>query len=95
MKRHAGQWQNHSALLQDDVTARLIVFPPCGTKRRRLLLRLYASIELDAVTATPLLADVIITTTAGRLLREFFEIWWHGCCYIDCADAASASTYAR
>jgi len=27
MKRHAGQWQNHSALLQDDVTARLIVFP--------------------------------------------------------------------
>jgi len=27
MKRHAGQWQNHSALLEDDVVARLIVFP--------------------------------------------------------------------
>jgi len=53
------------------------------------------SIELDAVTATPLLTDVIITTTAGRLLREFFEIWWHGCFYIDCTDAASTSTYAR
>jgi len=31
-----------------------------------------ASIELDAVTATPLLADVSITTTAGQLLSEFF-----------------------
>jgi len=69
IKCHAGQWQHHMPLLQDDITARLIV-SPCGTKKQ--IPSPLSVMLIDTVTATPLLADVIITTTASQLLCEFF-----------------------
>jgi len=71
MKRNAGQWQHHTALLQDDVAARLM--SPCTSKRGMPSPSSVASIECDAVTSTPpLLANVIISNTTGQLLSEFF-----------------------
>jgi len=71
MKRNAGQWQHHTALLQDDVAARLM--SPCTSKRGMPSPSSVASIECDAVTSTPpLLANVIISNTTSWLLSEFF-----------------------